>query len=134
MGIQVGGLIGLISGIVFGLAGLYFGRKEAKKSRGLDEVNEHIWQKARSISWYVTLVVIYILLLLTLLGSSISLVKALSVLLIIHLFSWAIVGTYLTINMYDESKADKNLHQILLTFFAILGISMIVITIFFIKG
>lgn len=124
---NVGGLLGLTFGIIFGLAGLYFGKKEAKKNRGDDEVNEFIWQKTRSLSWYVTTVGIYLLLLLVLLGVEISTAKALSVLLLIHLFSWAIVGIYLSSYYYNESKADAQIYKILLGFFAVLGIVFITV-------
>lgn len=128
---QVGGLIGLIFGIIFGLLGWYFGRKEAKKQRALDEVNDHIWQKSRSISWYVTLVTIYILLLFTLVGLTISSIKALSIILVVHLFSWGAVGAYLSNKMYSESKADNQLYKFLLGFFVLLGLTFIIVTIFF---
>lgn len=128
---NTGGLIGLLFGAVSGLAGLIFGRMKAKKERGLDEVNDHIWKTARSTSWYATLVTIYILLLLSLLGFMFSLVKALSILFMVHVFSWAIVGTYLSANMYKEEKADKDLQHIMLGFFIVLGVIFIVITILF---
>lgn len=131
MGIQLGGLIGLISGIIFGAAGWYFGRKEAEKSRGLDELYKHIWQKARSISWYATLVTIYILLLFALFGYMTTVVKSLSILLVVHLFSWATSGAYLTMTMYAHSKADRQIHFILIIFFITLGVGFIVTTLFF---
>lgn len=127
---NTGGLIGLLFGALSGLGGLLFGRMKAKKERGLDEVNNHIWKSARSTSWYATLVTIYILLLLSLLGFIFSLVKALSILLIVHLFSWAIAGSYLSANMYKEEKADKDLQHVMLGFFIVLGVIFIVITIF----
>lgn len=128
---NTGGLIGLVFGAVSGLVGLIFGRIKAKKERGLDEVNEHIWKTARSTSWYATLITIYILLLLGLLGLVASLVKSLSILLIVHLFSWAITGTYLSASLYKEEKADKDLQHIMLGFFIVLGVTFIVITILF---
>lgn len=128
---NTGGLIGLAFGAVSGLVGLIVGRVKAKKERGLDEVNDHIWKTARSTSWYATLVTIYILLLLGLLGLVTSLIKVLSILLIVHAFSWAIVGSYLSANLYKEEKADKDLHHIMLGFFIILGVVFIVITILF---
>jgi len=68
MGVQIGGLIGLYGGAVFGILGWWFGRWMAKKQRGLDELHEHIWQKARSISWFFTLATIYVLFSLVIFG------------------------------------------------------------------
>lgn len=128
---EIGGLIGLTMGVAFGLLGLFFGRKTAKKERGLDEVYEHIWQRARSLSWYVTLVSIYLLLLLALLGFMTSIVKAMSIILFIHLFSWGGIGSYLSMKIYSESEADNQLYKFLLSFFLILGTVFIVITAWF---
>lgn len=128
---EIGGLIGLTMGVGFGLLGIFFGRRTAKKKRELDEVYEHIWQKARSLSWYVTLVSIYLLLLLALLGFMISIVKAMSIILFIHLFSWGGIGSYLSMKIYSESEADNQLYKFLLSFFLILGTVFIVITAWF---
>jgi|SRR5699024_9648375 len=127
---SIGGLIGLTFGMISGLIGLIFGRQQAKKRRGLDEVHDHIWKTARSISWYTTLVAIYILLFLALFGLIVSLVKALSILLVVHLFSWGTVGAYLSANMYYEEKADRNLYHFLIVYFIVLAIVLLVITIF----
>lgn len=60
MVVSIGGIIGLYGGMICGIIGWWFGRKKARGNRGLDEVHYHIWQKAKSYSWYVTLGAIYI--------------------------------------------------------------------------
>lgn len=128
---EIGGLIGLSFGIIMGLIGLIMGRKKAKKRRELDEFHHHIWEKTRSISWYVTLVVIYILLILALLGFITSLIKSLSILLVVHLFTWAIIGSYLSSRLYAGAKADRQLRYFSLVYFIVLGLIFIIVTIFF---
>lgn len=130
---NIGGIIGLTLGVISALVGILVGQKQAKKSRAVDEVHGHIWKTARSYSWYATLVLIYILLLISLMGVALSLVKTLSILLIIHLFTWACVGIYLSAKMFNEEKADRNVQWILLGLFIGLGMVMIVITIFFLS-
>lgn len=129
---EIGGLIGLSFGIVFGLIGLIFQRKRAEKRREVDEMHQHIWQKSRSISWYATLLVLYILLVLAMLGWIVSLIKALTLLLIVHSFSLAIAGSYLSSRFYVEEKADRQLQNFSLGLFIILGFVFIILTIFFI--
>lgn len=128
---EVGGLIGLLFGVILGIIVWFIGRKRAIKKREHDEVNEHIWKTARSYSWYTTLITIYILLLLALLGLITSIVKALSILLIVHLFSWAIAGAYCSSSLYYEEEADRRLYRILLSYFIVLGIVFVTLTIFF---
>lgn len=101
---QIGGLIGLYGGALFGLLGWYIGRKKAKKQRGLDELHDHIWQKTRSYSWYITLFAIYILFSLHVFGVPLSVVAVLGVLLFIHLGGWGIIGVILTASMYNEKE------------------------------
>lgn len=99
MDISIGGMIGLYGGILCGLLGWWFGRKKAKENRGLDELYYHIWQKARSYSWYVTLIAIYIFFSLIMFGVELSTAMVLGLILLTHLGSWAIIGIVLTINM-----------------------------------
>ncbi|MDQ0233260.1 hypothetical protein [Metabacillus malikii] len=99
MEISIGGMIGLYGGMLCGLLGWWFGRKKARKNRGLDEVYYHIWQKARSYSWYVTLGAIYVLFSFIMFGIELSPALVLGVLLLAHLGSWGIIGTVLSINM-----------------------------------
>lgn len=106
MEVEVSALVGLLGGMIIGLAGWYFGRKAAKKERGIDEVHNYIWQRARSYSWYITLVAIYVLFFLYIFGVAISVPAALAILIFIHLFSWAIIGMILSSRMYSEER-DK---------------------------
>lgn len=99
MEVSIGGAIGLYGGMICGLLGWWFGRKKARKNRGLDELYYHIWQKARSYSWYVTLGAIYVFFSLIVFGIELSSAMVLGVLLLTHLGSWAIVGVILSINM-----------------------------------
>jgi len=107
--------VGLFGGIVFALLGLYFGRRAAKKNRGLDELHDHIWQKARSISWYITLVAIYVLLILSILKVEISLIPALGILLLVHMGSWGVTGGFLMAKMAEGDTQESGKMQMLLS-------------------
>jgi len=125
---ETGGLIGLILGMITASIGLYVGRKQAEKKRALDELHEHVWQKARSVSWYITTATIYILLFLVLIGITISAIKVLSILLIVHLFSWAVAGSYVQLQLASASDADAQIYKFLISFFVLLGIGFIIIS------
>lgn len=96
-GAEIGALIGLLGGAGAGLFGWWFGRRQAKKNRGLDELYEHVWKTARSTSWIITLVFIYIVFTLHLFGVQLSVAAVLGMLLFIHMGSWAIIGIVLMI-------------------------------------
>lgn len=96
-GAEIGALIGMFGGAGLGLFGWWFGRRQAKKNRGLDELYEHVWKTARSTSWIVTLIFIYFFFTLHLLGFTLSLASVLGLLLIIHMGGWAIIGAVLAI-------------------------------------
>lgn len=85
MEMQLGGMLGLYGGMIMGLVGWWFGRKKARENRGLDEVHQHIWQKARSHSWYITLASIYFLFSLVIAGVEMSPAMILGILLLAHL-------------------------------------------------
>ncbi|ATP42143.1 hypothetical protein CSE16_20190 [Solibacillus sp. R5-41] len=99
MEISIGGMIGLYGGMLCGLLGWWFGRKKARENRGLDELYYHIWQRARSYSWYLTLCAIYVFFSLIMFGVELSTAMVLGLILLTHLGSWAIIGIVLTINM-----------------------------------
>lgn len=99
MDISIGGMIGLYGGMFCGLLGWWFGRKKARENRGLDELYYHIWQRARSYSWYATLGAIYVFFSLVMFGVELSVAMVLGLILITHIGSWAIIGIALTINM-----------------------------------
>lgn len=108
MDVSIGAMIGMFGGMICGIFGWWFGRRKAKQQRGLDEVHQHIWQKARSYSWYITLGAIYLFLSLHLFGVELSLAVVLSKLLFIHLGLWAMIGMGLTIKFqyYDAFKVS----------------------------
>lgn len=126
MGVQIGGLIGLYGGATFGILGWWFSRRMAKKKRGLDELHDHIWQKARSISWYFTLAAVYILFSLVVFGIELSVAMALGVMLMVHMSSWGITGIILSINlnMTEPLKPSKVKFGI-----AIVAVSLIFFTV-----
>src|SRR5690625_807854 len=106
---QIAAFLGLYGGAIVGLSGWFFGRKKAKKERGLDEVHHHIWQYSRSFSWYATLFAIYILFSLYLFGISMSVPMVLGILLIVHLGMWAIDGMFSSMFIYT-SKGEKHVN------------------------
>lgn len=99
MEVQIAGMIGLYGGAVLGILGWWFGRRMAKKQRGLDELHEHIWQKARAISWFFTLASLYVLFSLIMFGIELNAPMVLGVIMMVHLASWAITGVIMSINM-----------------------------------
>jgi hypothetical protein len=75
----------LYGGLICGTLGWWFGRQKARKNRGLDELYEHIWQKARSFSWYITLATIYVLFSLVGFGIELNSAMVLGILLFAHM-------------------------------------------------
>lgn len=96
---EIGGMIGLYGGLICGLIGWWFGRKLAKKNRGLDEFYQHIWKTARSYSWYLTIFVLYLLFSLNIFGVEMSVPMVLAMLMFIHIGSWGVIGAIITINL-----------------------------------
>src|SRR5690625_4295705 len=99
---QIAGFIGLYGGALMGLLGVFFGRVKAKKERGLDELHDHIWQKSRSLSWYATLISIYILFSLHLFGIPLTISSVLGILMIVHVGTWGISGAIFSFLLYSE--------------------------------
>ncbi|WP_107841749.1 hypothetical protein [Metasolibacillus meyeri] len=99
MSTQIWGAIGLYGGAALAILSWWFSRRIVKKQRGLDELYEHIWQKSRSISWFITLASIYILFSLVIFGVEIGAAMVLAIILTVHLASWGITGMILSINM-----------------------------------
>lgn len=121
MDMQLGGMLGLYGGMIMGLAGWWFGRKKARENRGLDEVYQHIWQKTRSFSWYITLAAIYLLFSLVLAGVEMSPAMILGILLLVHLGSWGVFGIGISINMSvnDPIKLNRVKMTLIVTIIAI---------------
>lgn len=121
MDVSLIGMIGLYGGMLCGILGWWFGRKKAREQRGLDELHDHIWQKARSYAWYVTLASIYIFFSFVMFGFDLSVAMVLGILLLVHLGSWAIIGSILSIVM----KSSKPFQPAR----ALIGISIIVLSV-----
>ena len=130
MEMQLGGMLGLYGGMLMGLLGWWFGRKKARENRGLDEVYQHIWQKARSYSWYMTLAAIYFLFSLVSVGVKMSPAMVLGILLLVQLASWGFSGVVISINMSVSNPVKLNrvkwtliITTIAITLFTILSIT-----------
>ena len=108
MEINIRGMIGLYGGVIGGLLGWWFGRQKARKNRGLDELYYHIWQKARSYSWYVTLGALYVFFTLLSFGIELSTAMVLGILLLTHVASWGIIGIMMTINMSSAAPLQPS--------------------------
>src|SRR5690625_5283739 len=126
---QIAGFIGLYGGALMGLIGLFYGRAKAKKQRALDETHDHIWQQSRSLSWYATLISIYILFSLHLFGFPLSIASVLGILLIVHMGAWAFSGAMLSFLLYRESdiKVFDFLLGVLIIILAALFFIMLII-------
>jgi len=116
--------VGLYGGMVLGFLGWFLGRRAAGKKRGLDEVYYFIWNKARSISWYVTFAAIYIMLMLAISGVQLNIIFTLAILLFIHMGSWAITGAAYSFKMTQSDAKQPSMMLSLLigtTFIIIFG-------------
>ncbi|MCM3767653.1 hypothetical protein [Neobacillus niacini] len=85
---QMLGLFGLLVGALGGAFGLWWGRKQAARKRGLDERYEKISVKSLAASWKITLVAIYILFILFIFGVKLTVAPVLGILIFIHLAGW----------------------------------------------
>lgn len=132
MGMQIAGLVGLFGGVLMGLTGWYFGRKKAAENRELDETHEYIWRKARSFSWYSTLVAIYIIFTLYLIGITMSIPMILSMLILVQLASWAIGGLVVSGQMYNWIHINRNF--VIGTLIIALSVLIIILLVFMTKN
>lgn len=102
------GYVGLFGGLLFGIAGWYFGRRRMAINNGLDEVLSYIAAKSRSISWYFTIVAIYVLFSLEVFGLSIGTIPSLAILLFVHLGSWGLTSLILHSRMTHDPDETGN--------------------------
>jgi len=110
-------IIGVYGGLSLALLGWFLGRGAAQKNRGLDEMHDYIWNKARSISWYLTIATIYILMTLYIAGVNLNVMVALSILLFVQLASWAISGI-----MYGLGFTGIKLKKGIVIQFTVIGV------------
>jgi hypothetical protein len=92
-------LLGLLLGASGGAFGLWWGRKQAARNRGLDERYEAITTKSLATAWKITLVSIYILFILLICGLRLSAVPVLGILLLIHMAGWAFSTIYYNLKL-----------------------------------
>ncbi|MRX54509.1 hypothetical protein GJU41_11045 [Bacillus idriensis] len=104
---SAGAFIGLYGGMAAGLIGWLLGLYFAKKKRGVDEVFHFIDQKSRSVAWILTMAAIYIFFTLLLFGVDLSPAMMLSLLLFVHLGSWAITKVILSVR-FSSTGSDSN--------------------------
>jgi len=91
---QMLGFLGIVLGISGGLFGLWWGRKMAARKNGLDERYEKITVNSLANGWKITVVFIYLLFLLVIVGVQLSTAQVLGILLLIHMAGWAFSTIY----------------------------------------
>ena len=94
--------VGIYGGLIFAIAGWYFGRRAMTKKNGLDEVLAFIAAKSRSISWYFTMAAICVLFSLEVFGLSIGTIPSLGILLFVHLGGWGLTSLILHSRMTND--------------------------------
>ncbi|WP_018755732.1 hypothetical protein [Paenibacillus terrigena] len=96
---QVGVLLMILLGIFGGLLGLWWGRKQAARQRGLDERFHIISSKSQATAWKITLVAIYILFIMMVCGVKLSAAPVLGIVLLVHMAGWAFSSVYYNIKL-----------------------------------
>jgi len=94
---QVGVLLMILLGIFGGLLGLWWGRKQAARQRGLDERFHIISSKSQAAAWKITLVAIYILFIMMVGGVKLAAAAVLGIVLLVHMAGWAFSSVYYNI-------------------------------------
>lgn len=129
MEVNILGMVGLCGGALMGLGGWWFGRKKARKQRGIDEVHDHIWQKARSYAWYATLVGIYFFFFLLMINIPLKTSMTLGILLFIHMGTWALSGIILTVFIHTPEYIRPVQLSIGITIILVTTITFTILTI-----
>lgn len=96
---QILSLVGLVLGASGGAFGLWWGRKQAARNRGLDERYETISKKSLATAWKITLGSIYLFFILLIFGVGLSTAAVLGVLLLIHMKGWAFSTVYYNLKL-----------------------------------
>lgn len=91
---QILGFLGIVLGVSGGLFGLWWGRRLAARKNELDERYEKITVNALANGWKITVITIYVLFLLLLVGIQLTTAQVLGILLIIHMAGWAFSTVY----------------------------------------
>ena len=91
---QIGVLLIILLGVFGGLLGVWWGRKQAARQRGLDERFHIISSKSQAAAWKFTLAAIYIMFILLACGVKLSTAPVLGILLLIHMAGWAFSSVY----------------------------------------
>jgi len=96
---QVGVLLIILLGVFGGLLGLWWGRKQAARQRGLDERFHIISNKSQAAAWKITLALIYILFIMMACGVKLSAAPVLGIVLLVHMAGWAFSNVYYNIKL-----------------------------------
>ena len=96
---QVGVLLIILLSIFGGLLGLWWGRKQATRQRGLDERFHIISSKSQASAWKITLVAIYILFIMVVCGVKLSAAPVLGIVMFVHMAGWAFSSVYYNIKL-----------------------------------
>ncbi|OPA75378.1 hypothetical protein BVG16_21635 [Paenibacillus selenitireducens] len=96
---QVFVLLGILLGLSGGAFGLWWGRKQAARNRGLDERYQVISSKSQATAWKITLGAIYFLFILLICGVQLSVAPTLGILLLIHMAGWAFSSVYFNVKL-----------------------------------
>lgn len=129
---NLGGLIGLFFGsLVAGVAWLYF-RRLAKEKAFEDELYQEIQRRSFTLSWYISFGTVYVMLVISLLGGSLTALKVISIIFLVQIFSFVSVLSYLQLKIFGETKEGQQLSFVVLFMFILLGFGLLIITIFYI--
>ncbi|REK71550.1 hypothetical protein [Paenibacillus paeoniae] len=118
--------LGIYGGLLFGIAGWYFGRRNAAKKNELDEMRAYMSAKSRSLSWYFTIATIFVLMSLEILGHSIGTIPSLGILLFVHLGIWGLTFIILQSRMTNDPD-DTSKGKIQLLQGIAIGVSILII-------